>query len=286
MRNKLALVVAVVLGLIAVYGVSHVIKKTEEKYTKGNPVVRVAAASERIPAGTVLLPEMLLVERLSDGTKLPGIEIPQSAVQQGQVLIGDEDRLVGLPINITVERGQQLMWSYFRRPVERLEQKLRRGERAVTLRVDAITGVADNLTPDARVDIIGTFPLAQAAGARGAQAAGAAASRTLLLLSNVTVLAVDNRTHEEEYVSPTGGMRAKGYSSVTVSVTQEEANMLVFAQQYGTLTLALRSPADSTPAIGATEINGQNLLDMAAKDQEARQQRLKDVTPIRVTPRE
>ena len=101
----------------------------------------------------------------------------------------------------------------------------------------------------------------------------------------MTILAVDSRTHEEEFVAPTGAMRAKGYSSVTVSVTQEEANMLVFAQQYGTLTLSLRSPADSTPVIGPTEINDQNVLQTAAKAQEARQQRLKDVTPIQVVPR-
>ena len=51
--------------------------------------------------------------------------------------------------------------SYFRQPVEKLDKQLHRGERAITLRVDAITGVAYNITPGSHVDIIGTFPLAR-----------------------------------------------------------------------------------------------------------------------------
>ena len=82
------------------------------------------------------------------------------------------------------------------------------------------------------------------------KAAGAAASRTMLLFQNVTIIAVDNRTRDEDYASSAGGMRSRTYSSVTVAATPQEANVLVFAQQYGTLTLALRPPADSLPPAG------------------------------------
>ena len=62
--------------------------------------------------------------------------------------------------------------------------------------------------------------------------------------------------------------------------------LTVYAQQYGTLTLSLRPPADSKPAIGPTEITDQNILQIAPRLQEERQKRLKDVTPIQVVPKE
>ena len=285
MKNKLALVVAVVLGLIAVYGVARWHQGEKEKYEQKFRTVRVAAAGKRIPAGTVIDRTCLLSEETKDGKVLLGIEKPETAVTGENIMVGDEDRLIGLTINHTVERGDDLLVSYFRQPVEKLDTQLHLGERAITLRVDAITGVASNLAPGSHVDIIGTFPLAQQAGAAAPmQAAGAAASRTLLLFQNVTIIAVDNRTRDEDYAPSAGGMRSRTYSSVTVAATPQEANVLVFAQQYGTLTLALRPPADSLPPSGQIEINESNVIKNAEDAEKARQERLKNSSPIQATP--
>ncbi len=202
MKNKLALVVAVVLGLIAVYGIARWHQGEKQKYEQKFRTVRVAAAGKRIPAGTVMDRTCLLSEETKDGKVLLGIEKPETAVTGENIMVGDEDRLIGLTINRTVERGDDLLVSYFRQPVEKLDTQLHLGERAITLRVDAITGVAANLTPGSHVDIIGTFPLAQQPGAAAPmKAAGAAASRTLLLFQNVTIIAVDNRTRDEDFVA-------------------------------------------------------------------------------------
>ena len=109
MKNKLALVVAVVLGLIAVYGVRGVMQDEKAKYEQKFNTVRVAAAGKRIPAGTVLDRTCLLSEESKDGKVLLGIEIPESAVTGENIMVGDEDRLIGLTINITVERGDDLL---------------------------------------------------------------------------------------------------------------------------------------------------------------------------------
>ncbi len=210
MKNKLALVVAVVLGLIAVYGIARWQQGEKAKYEQKFKTVRVAAAGKRIPAGTVLDRTCLLSEESKDGKVLLGIEKPETAVTGENIMVGDEDRLIGLTINRTVERGDDLLVSYFRQPVEKLDTQLHLGERAITLRVDAISGVASNITPGSHVDIIGTFPLAQQAGAAAPmRAAGAAASRTLLLFQDVTVIAVDNRTRDEDYGPSAGGMRSR-----------------------------------------------------------------------------
>ena len=283
MKNKLALVVAVVLGLIAVYGVAKLIQGEKQKYEQKFKTVRVAAAGKRIPAGTVLDRTCLLSEESRDGKVLLGIEKPETAVTGENIMVGDEDRLIGLTINRTVERGDDLLVSYFRQPVEKLDTSLHLGERAITLRVDAITGVASNITPGSHVDIIGTFPLAQQAAAP-MKAAGAAASRTLLLFQDVTIVAVDNRTRDEDYGPSAAGLRSRTYGSVTVAATPLEANVLVFAQQYGTLTLALRPPADSLPPSGEIEITESNVIKNAEDAEKARQDRLKNSSPIQATP--
>lgn len=285
MRNKLALVVAVVMAIIAVYGITRWMQGVNQKNEQKFRTVRVAAAGKRIVAGTVMNPTCLLREESKDGKVLLGIEKPETAVTTENIMVSDEDRLIGLTINRTVERGEDLLVSYFRQPVEKLDTQLHLGERAITLRVDGITGVASNLAPGSHVDIIGTFPPAPQAGvAAPMKASGAAASRTILLFQNVTIIATDNRTRDDDYGSAAGGMRARTYSSVTVAATPLEANVLVFAQQYGTLTLALRPPADSLPPSGQIEINEGNVIKNAENADNARQERLKNSSPIQATP--
>ena len=284
MKNKLALVVAVVLGLIAVFGIKQWMHTQTVNSEQKNRTVRVAAAGKRIVAGTHIDTSCLLKEEAKDGKVLLGIEIPEAAVTAENIAVSDEDKLYGLTINRTVERGEPLLVSYFRQPIEKLDAQLHLGERAITLRVDAITGVASNVAPGSHVDIIGTFPLAQQAGAAPVKAAGAAASRTLLLFQDVTIIAVDNRTRDEDYVASPAATRSRNYSSVTVAATPLEANVLVFAQQYGTLTLALRPPTDSLPPSGQIEINEGNVIKNAEDAEKARQERLKNSSPITATP--
>ncbi len=151
--------------------------------------------------------------------------------------------------------------------------------------MDAVSGVAGNLVPGSRVDVIGTFPAgAWTPGARPASgAARTAADQSVALLSNVTVLAVDRRTRAEEYAL-IGETRGRSYDTVTLAVTPEESVLLVFAQQYGSLTLTLRPEADTTLNGLQTNVNEQNLLDIAERVQEEREKRLKKRPPMEVLP--
>ena len=273
MKNKLALTIAVVLGLVAVYGVYQYIKTTKDKFTKKYQTQRVVAAREYVPAGTVIGPKHILAR---------GREIPESAVTAEHVLQRDAVTIYGQTINRAVERGGDLLISFFRRPVERLHNKLEPGERAVTIRVDAITGIAGNLVPGSHVDIIGTFPVSAGTQPGRRPAAAGATSETRLLLPNVTVLAVDNRLRETQYHASRAA-RAGAYSTVTLAVVPEEANILIYAQEYGVLTLALRAPADSEIRPLPSHITDRTLLDKAEKALLAREKRLKE-PPMTVAP--
>lgn len=272
MNNKLALVIAVVLGLIAVYGMHTYINKVEKKAQEVNRTVAVAVAKSYIRAGTIIQPSMIKPE---------GKEISETAVTADHVPITDQSRLlVGQIISRSVEADEPILISYVRQPVEKLDVRLEPGERAIALRVDAITGVAGNLAPGARVDIVGTFPLSPSSptAQRNASAAGAVSNNTMLLLANVKLIAVDTRVRDEDYTAITGN-RARNYSSVTIAVTPQEMTTLVYAQQLGTLTLALRPPADTTTG-GLQEVNEKNLFDVVSRIQAEREKRLKDRGPI------
>ena len=237
--------------------------------------VNVSAAAERIRAGTVIKPDMFLKE---------GVAIPEAAVTGDHILVRDEALLIGFTINRTVERGTPLLASYFHRPVERVEQKLDRGERAVALQVDAATVAAGNIVPGSHVDI---FLLETRAGtttpgekqARNVQAVG----KMTLLLSNVTVISVGGRAQPVQGIQPRGAGRDRS-ASVTVAVTPKEAGILLYAQECGRLMFALRAPADRRTGAPPPEINRENLLRMAAEAEAERKRRQGLRQPVMVRP--
>ena len=271
MKNKLALVIALVLGVVAVYGVWKFLEKTKGKYQEVYRPVRVAAAKHRLKAGTVMEMKLMLDA---------GKEVVENSLTGDHVHHNDRYRLLGLTVNRDVEQGEPLLASYFTRPVVRLDRTIGLGERAITLSVNPITGVSGNIVPGSHVDILGTFPLTEA----GARATGGGASgRTMLLLSNMTVLAVDSRTLEPQYAG-TSGARRSTYSSVTLAVSPDEANILVHAQSIGNLTLALRTPADAAELTRPPEgVDASNLFRRAAAAERSRQERLKARSPRRGT---
>ena len=271
MKNKLALFIAVILGLVAVVGIRNYIGGKEETFKQQYVTLPVATAAVRIKAGTEIQANMLSGKPRS---------IPESAVTDDHIAHSQSSSLVGQTINRNVERGASLLASYFRKPMARLENKLDHGERAITLRVDSITGIAGNVVPGSRVDILGTFPVA--AGSAPAVSSGSNEGQTMLLLPNVTVLAVDNRTREAQYVGALSGARSAQYNSVTVAVTPKEANILVYAQGYGMLSLTLRAPADIGVDPSPAAITSRNLLQEAAQAAAARADRLKERPPLSV----
>jgi pilus assembly protein CpaB len=100
----------------------------------------------------------------------------------------------------------------------------------------------------------------------------------MLLLPNVKIIAVDSRVRDEEYTAVTG-TRSRNYSSVTIAVTPSEATALIYAQQLGTLTMALRPPADTATG-GLQEVNEKNLFDVVNRIQADREKRLRERGPI------
>jgi len=107
--------------------------------------------------------------------------------------------------------------------------------RALALPVDKVNSFGGLLRPSDHVDILGTF-----------QKPSSGDVETVTLLQNVTVLAVGGQLGNSSSSSSSsrkGGRRTRA-NTVTVAVTPEEAELLVFAQDRGTLGLTMRGKDD------------------------------------------
>ena len=137
------------------------------------------------------------------------------------------------------------------------------GKRAVTIRVDDISGVAGFVTPGDRVDVVLTrqtqgVPPQAAEGE--AQTAAPSEYASEVILSDIKVLTADQNS-DERTLTP-GVAKA-----VTIEVSTEEAQKVALSQQIGTLYLLLRAAGDQTDAnsaaLSVSDLDG-NGKDMAA----------------------
>lgn len=233
MQNRMPLIIAVVLGIIALFAVRSYVKRVEANAAaqlEGRPVV---AASVDIPKGTELTTELLSPKSVPDAF------IPPQAIEGSE----NVKLIMGRKTRVDITAGQVVLWSD-------LEMEMRGGfsslipdgERAFSVEISR--GVKGGLLqPNDHIDIIGTFSAASGEAA-APKAAGAAAWReqpdvvNAVLLQNVTVLAVGDtfggRPTED-------GMEG---GELTLSLTLPEAQLLMFAQEHGELGAVLRREGD------------------------------------------
>jgi pilus assembly protein CpaB len=235
MAKKKLLIAAVLvglfaMGLMALYGQSQ--KEQVEKITSDQ--VEVVKAARNIQAGTPLTKDRITTEL-----------VPRQFLPPNPLEAKDLNIYVGTPLAVNVEDGAMILTSDFTRAeVSRtLSSKIPPEERAMSIPVDTISGVSGLLRPGDRVDILGTFPVGdedqQVTDESGNKASGYV---TMTLLQNVTLLAVGQQI--SDVTGEEAAQRAASYSSVTASVTVDEAELLTIAQTRGKMTLLLRNRED------------------------------------------
>ena len=271
MKARLALVVAIVLGAVAAFGVRNYLQKEELKIRVKIKPVNILVAAKRIPKGAVITPDMVTSK-----------EVSASGLTPLHMLERDSLLVLNMRSNRDIERNSPLTRDYFEETkleLDRNQQALPKGYRAVTVPVDSVTGVAGNVRPGSHVDIFGTFDVAVKAGGTRRESVRPV-TRTVLMLSDVTVLAIDNRTTATLYAL---AARRQGaiYTTITVSVTPEEAMLLIYAQNRGKLTLALRNALDVLPGPALNDVDEQTVFERieSAKTQRRKQAEEKATLP-------
>ncbi len=110
------------------------------------------------------------------------------------------------------------------------------GSRAVTILVDAETGVAGKITPGATVDVWATFD---------AESTGVG-PRTKIVAQRVQVISVGVETQRNRQLS-NGVVEPTDALPITFSANTDEIKALTFAESFAMeVRLALRPPADET----------------------------------------
>jgi pilus assembly protein CpaB len=192
--------------------------------------VALLVASQPIPIGTRI-----------DATHVRQVAWPVDLEPEGAVRT--PEAVVGALARVTIERHQPLLESQVvREGAGLLPLIIEEGKRAMSVKVDNVTGVSGFITPNSRVDVL-------VAGKPDGNGAGE--QRSKLILQNVKVLATGTsieRRDDKPVEVPT----------VTLLVTPEDAEKLTLAARQEPVRLALRNYRDenlvATPGISTVAL--------------------------------
>jgi pilus assembly protein CpaB len=232
----LVLVFGVALSGGALFFASEYFKGIKASMAQQGPeTVRVLVAKEMLEYGATIRPGNL------QWVEWPKSAVPPGAFTTAEGLLGEKRDQRRIVIR-SIDPGEPILASKITKFGEssRLALNLREGMRAVSISINAVSGVSGFVSAGDRVDILMTRTLS-----------GELVSS--VILQNVTVIAVDQRQNTEG-ASPRLGR------TVTVEVNSIDAQKLSLAQQVGQLSLTLRgigeTESDETISITAGDLSG------------------------------
>lgn len=218
LQGKVPLFLALVLALVAGLLTRHSFSAKERAVLDGWQPVPVLIAAEALEEGSELL-----YSSIERG------EMPARFVSSSMVPPEHADTILGQRLLVPLQPGDPILWSHFevREEGDRLSGRVMKRARAVTVSVTERSSVGGWIRPNDHVDVLATFldPATQG-------------MVTVTLLRNVIVLATGDTA------AGVGGSR-RAYGDVSLLVLPEEAEILVLAQELGTLTLVLRHPEET-----------------------------------------
>lgn len=209
-RPWLVIFISVLVGAAAVYFAAVWVGHQAAIATQ-----RVVVAARDLEVGTRLEPEMLQIVDWPSGAPL---KEPFDAT----------DKVRDRVINQQVLRGEPILAAKLAQPGEKggLSAVLETGKRAITVKVNEIVGVAGFALPGNYVDVMVNTP----------DDSGKSVSKIVLERIKVLAVAQDVSTSET---------KARVVNAVTLEVTPQQAEQIDLARSVGSLSLVLRSQADS-----------------------------------------
>jgi pilus assembly protein CpaB len=214
---------------------------------------KVLVAKRAMPVGTIITADAV------------GYQLwPQEMVQDAYFIDGEADmsKLLGTVVRNPITAGEPVTQGSLVSPGDRgfLAAALSPGMRAITVPVNAKTGVGYFIFPGDRVDIMLTQSVSGADD-------GAPLKTTETILRNLRILATNTST--ETTTTPDGKTQVNKVDNVTLEVTPKIAEKISVAQTIGTLSLSLRSIADNQSELERAIASGEvDLPDGASKEQE------------------
>ena len=229
--NKKIIILAVLIGLITVFGLNYYLTV----YTESTPatarqveLASVVVAESTIPQHTRITAEMMTTQ------DLPVDAIHPEALRN----VGDA---VGGISRAEIVRGEQVLSSRVATEEMRASLSYRVPEtmRAIAIPTAEVAGVSGFISPGDRVDVLVTYDQFPEGEVEEDEEEVRAIVTAYTIMQNLQVLAVGELTHEQD------NEERNLVNSLTLLVNPEQAEVLVYAIRAGSfLHLTLRSPLD------------------------------------------
>jgi pilus assembly protein CpaB len=252
MRSRgLVVVLALLLAVGAAAAMLLYANGVKKNAQTGGSVATVEVANQDIPANTQLDP-------LISAGDFKQIQVPKDALVTGAVT--DVSQLQGATTTAPIFANEQI-------PTQRLSTGesnnlgITKGNVGVTVRVDGPQGVGGNIQPGDNVvvydsvDGVRVFKSLQSLLNASSSATNQVTlpALTLELIPQVRVIKVENPTPDSQ------GRTSQGSVTVTLDLTPREAQLLVYAQQNGSIYFGLLPPGGTGVPLPATGIPTQVL---------------------------
>jgi pilus assembly protein CpaB len=203
------------------------------------PVKEILVANEDLSTGTFVRPEHLRWQTW-----------PEDGVNDGYLVKGEasEQDLEGAVVRTHLFAGEPITKSRVVHPGERgfLAAVLEVGQRAVSVPVDATSGIAGFVFPGDAVDVILTFNVT-VKDQESEENQKRYFSETLL--HDIRVLAIDQAVENADG-------SAKVAKTATLEVTSKDAEKIAIALEIGTLSLSLQSLAREDQTVDGQTVDG------------------------------
>ncbi len=230
-RNKLLFAAALGLGALAAFGargyLSEQLAIERERLLPRQRTVPVVVAKRDLARGENIDADSMAVR-----------EMPADYLPSGTVTPDRFDTVAGARLGQPMRAGEPLQQIAIA-PVDggAFSARLRSGVRALTISVDEANSISGMLQPGDRIDLMLSVRLPGGGGMPMPQ------EITRALLQDVRILATGRQMRPEGDERPPG----RGYTSITIEVTPEQAQRVVVDQRAGKITAMLRSPGDREP---------------------------------------
>ena len=239
MRTKsiVLLVLALGCGLIAAIGVTQVISQDNDSPKQAIETTNILVAKEDIAEGRKITPQLVKVEAW------PKEKVPDDAIADLKEIEGMRAR-TDILVDEPLREKKLLGKGDIRTPTDHIDP----GMRAVPIKIEKDSN-AGLIRPGDRVDVL--------ANLRKSSQNGIDSSRTITLLQNVEIFAVDDIFR----VDPDNeGDEAVVAKTITLILTPKQAEKVDLAQQLGKLRIIMRSPNDEDIVEDSEGINTYDLL--------------------------
>ena len=235
MKQKILMLAAVFFGVLAFIFTYQQIKQERAKIMSSAVRVRLIRMKSDMSEGDKLME--------TDIEMFEGMRFAGSANNTLEIPWERRSDVIGSPLRAGVRRGDILTWRDFKQVFTKertgLVAQTRSGWRAISIPVSSVTSVSGLIRPNDFVDVIGTFHFPDTRGDSSLDTV------TMTILQRVKVLATGTDIgYAQQNGAPNTSVVSRSYSSVTLELTPKEVEMIIFAQQKGSLTLSLRSYED------------------------------------------